>query len=280
MVAIISFFIKINNFLNIENLKTRFLTTLILLAVFSFLFFLGEFIMSLVLIVLFGGILYELKFNYSKKSNIFYKFQTLTLTFILFLYFISETYNINLKISYLNNFDLFLSVAIILSILFFYSLSNLIYTLISILVVFSFFSIIQILSLSNGLYILFYIVILVSSMDVFAYLGGNVFGRIKIAPNISNGKTVEGTFIGLFFTILISILFKNILLLDLFKAIFFGTSVGFLAFWGDLIESLFKRKVGVKDSGSIIPGHGGLLDRFDGYILVIPFAFLFFNFLI
>jgi len=64
------------------------------------------------------------------------------------------------------------------------------------------------------------------------------------------------------------------------NAIFLGMIIGFLAFLGDLIESSFKRKVGVKDSGSLIPGHGGLLDRFDGYFLVLPFAFLVFNFLI
>ena len=117
-------------------------------------------------------------------------------------------------------------------------------------------------------------------MDIFAYIGGNIFGKNKIAPNISSGKTVEGTIIGLFFTIFLSMWFKDCVFLDYFNAIFLGVSVGFLAFTGDLIESFFKRKEGIKDSGSIIPGHGGLLDRFDGYILVLPFAFLFFNFLI
>ena len=117
-------------------------------------------------------------------------------------------------------------------------------------------------------------------MDIFAYIGGNIFGKVKIAPKISYGKTVEGTIIGLFFTILISIGFKDIVSLNFLNAIFLGIIIGFLAFLGDLIESLFKRKIGIKDSGTLIPGHGGLLDRFDGYILLGPFTFFFFNFLI
>ena len=60
-------------------------------------------------------------------------------------------------------------------------------------------------------------------------------------------------------------------------SIFYGLLVGILTFLGDLIESIFKRDVGVKNSGELIPGHGGLLDRFDGYFLVIPFCYLSIN---
>ena len=276
----ISFFIKIKSFLNIKNLKTRFITTLILFSLFSFLFLLGELVMSFFFILLFGGTLYELKLNYSKKIIFYQKIQIFIIPFLLFVYLMCEINNIIFKIPYLDNYDLFLILTIILSILFFYSYNNVLYTMISILLVISFFSMIQILLFSNGLYIVFYIVVLVTTMDIFAYIGGNIFGKIKIAPKISYGKTVEGTIIGLFFTILISIGFKDIVSLNFLNAIFLGMIIGFLAFLGDLIESSFKRKVGVKDSGSLMPGHGGLLDRFDGYLLVLPFAFLFFNFLV
>ena len=276
----ISFFIKIKSFLNVKNLKTRFITTLILFSLFFFLFLLGELVMSFFFILLFGGTLYELKLNYSKKLIFYQKIQIFIIPFILFVYLMCEINNIIFKIPYLDNYDLFLILTIVLSILFFYSYNNVLYTMISILLVISFFSIIQILLFSNGLYIVFYIVVLVTTMDIFAYIGGNIFGKIKIAPKISYGKTVEGTIIGLFFTILISIGFKDIVSLNFLNAIFLGIIIGFLAFLGDLIESSFKRKVGVKDSGSLMPGHGGLLDRFDGYLLVLPFAFLFFNFLI
>ena len=276
----ISFFIKIKSFLNVKNLKTRFITTLILFSLFSFLFLLGELVMSFFFILLFGGTLYELKLNYSKKIIFYQKIQIFIIPFLLFVYLMCEINNIIFKIPYLDNYDLFLISTIVLSILFFYSYNNILYTMISILLVISFFSMIQILLFSNGLYIVFYIVVLVTTMDIFAYIGGNIFGKIKIAPKISYGKTVEGTIIGLFFTILISIGFKDIVSLNFLNAIFLGMIIGFLAFLGDLIESSFKRKVGVKDSGSLMPGHGGLLDRFDGYLLVLPFAFLFFNFLI
>ena len=79
---------------------------------------------------------------------------------------------------------------------------------------------------------------------------------------------------------LMSIVLKDIMSITFIYAILLGLIIGILAFLGDLFESSFKRKVGVKDSGTLIPGHGGLLDRFDGYILLGPFTFLFFNFLI
>jgi len=199
------------------------------------------------------GILYELKLNYSKKITFFHKIEIIIIPFLLFICFICEVNKIGFENSYINNYDIFLISAILLTLLFFGSLSNVIYSIISILVVISFFSIIQILLSANGLYIFFYLVVLVTSMDIFAYIGGNIFGKIKIAPNISHGKTVEGTIIGLFFTILMSILFKDIVSVSFINAFFFGLIIGILAFLGDLIESSFKRKVGVKDSGTLIP---------------------------
>ena len=275
MEVIINFFIKIINFVNIKNFKLRFVTTLILLSFFAILFFLGELVMSLFFIFLFGGILYELKINYLKVNNIYQKLQVSIIPFLLLIYLACEINILNFNVLFIDIFYLFLITAIFLSLIFFYSSNNIFYPFISFLVVFSFFSIIKILFFSKGLLIVFFLVTLVSSMDIFAYIGGNVFGKNKIAPNISYGKTIEGTIVGLFFTILISICIKDIVSLNLFQSIYLGAIVGFLAFLGDLIESSFKRKVGVKDSGNIIPGHGGLLDRFDGYILVTPFAFIF-----
>ena len=276
----ISYFIRIKNFLNIENFRIRSITTLILFSFFSLLFWLGELFMSLFFIFLFVGVLYELKLNFSKKVTSFHKIQILIIPFLLFLCLICEVNKIGFENLYIDNYDIFLASSIVLSVLFFGSLSNVFYSIISILVVISFFSIIQILLSTNGLYIVFYLVVLVTSMDIFAYIGGNIFGKIKIAPNISQGKTVEGTIIGLFFTILMSIVLKDFVSVSFTNAIFLGLVIGILAFLGDLIESIFKRKVGVKDSGTLIPGHGGLLDRFDGYLLLGPCTFLFFNFLI
>ena len=124
---------------------------------------------------------------------------------------------------------------------------------------------------------LIYVVILVSTMDIFAYLGGKLFGKRKIIPIISKGKTIEGTIIGLFFTIFISYFIKDLMNFNVINSLLYGFFIGIIAFFGDLLESIFKRNIGIKDSGKLIPGHGGLLDRFDGYFLVIPFSYIFIN---
>ena len=129
--------------------------------------------------------------------------------------------------------------------------------------------------MSNGLDLFLYLVLLISAMDVFAYLGGKLLGNIKIVPKISNGKTVEGTLIGLIFTVAISFMIKDLINLDTLSSLSLGFVIGILSFLGGTFESFIKRKTGVKDSGKLIPGHGGLMDRFDGYIIVLPFFYVF-----
>jgi phosphatidate cytidylyltransferase len=138
------------------------------------------------------------------------------------------------------------------------------------LLIISFFSLIKIILISNGLNIFLYLVLVVTVMDIFAYIGGNIFGVKKIAPTISNGKTIEGTLIGLFFSILASVLIKDLIDINFLYALILGFIIGLFSFFGDLLESFFKRRIGIKDSGKFIPGHGGFLDRFDGYILILP----------
>ena len=112
--------------------------------------------------------------------------------------------------------------------------------------------------------------------DSFAYIVGKNFGKQKLFESVSPKKTVEGFLGGMFFTALGSyfiseatnhLLFSNWLILSVIVSVF-GTL-------GDLIESKYKRQAGVKDSGNILPGHGGLLDRLDSAILVAPFIYLF-----
>jgi phosphatidate cytidylyltransferase len=289
-VVTINFFFKTKNFLNVKNLKTRFITTLVLISIFSGLFFLGEFVLSLFLILLFGGLLFELKKNYSKKNNFFVFIEIAIIPIFLLLYLLSKFNYINfnyINFNYINfnmflidDYKFFLFTSLLITGVIFFSLKNIFYYLISFLLVLSFYAVIDILLNNNGLYIIFYLVTLVTSMDIFGYIGGNLLGKNKIAPKISNGKTVEGTVIGLFFTVIISCFFIEILSFNYITAIILGIVVGFLAFLGDLLESSFKRKIGIKDSGNIIPGHGGLLDRFDGYILVFSLSPFFINFLI
>ena len=136
-----------------------------------------------------------------------------------------------------------------------------------------FFCLISILQSPNGLYMTLYVVILISTMDVFGYLGGKLFGKRKIIPVISKGKTIEGTILGLFSTIMISYFIRDLVNFNVIYSLIYGFLIGVISFSGDLLESIFKRKMGVKDSGKLIPGHGGLLDRLDGYFLVIPFIY-------
>jgi phosphatidate cytidylyltransferase len=129
--------------------------------------------------------------------------------------------------------------------------------------------------------------ILIWTNDTFAYIVGKSIGKYKLFEKISPKKTIEGFFGGLIFAIfagyLISIYLikpseqfrdKSILIWTIIAAI-----VGVVGTIGDLIESKFKRVAGVKDSGKIMPGHGGVLDRLDSVIFVAPFIFLFYKIL-
>ena len=117
---------------------------------------------------------------------------------------------------------------------------------------------------------------LIWSNDVFAYLTGRLFGKHKLFPRISPGKTIEGSLGGLVFTILaICILSHFFSWLTIPVAI--GMAIISVVFgtFGDLCESMLKRQAGVKDSGNLIPGHGGILDRFDSILFSVPFIFVY-----
>lgn len=122
----------------------------------------------------------------------------------------------------------------------------------------------------------FMLFILIWSSDTFAYIAGRLFGKHKLAPKISPKKTWEGFFGGVTLTIILSY-FINLYFPNLRgNWIIVGLLVASFAPLGDLIESQLKRSFGVKDSGNIIPGHGGILDRLDSFILVIPVVYLYF----
>ena len=102
--------------------------------------------------------------------------------------------------------------------------------------------------------------------DTTAYFVGRAVGRHKLAPSISPGKTWEGAIAGLMGAIIVSLLFTLTLPLELWQAILLGFLISFFGQIGDLVESLFKRNMGVKDSGRLLPGHGGFLDRIDSVV--------------
>ena len=267
----ISLNLKIKNFINVKNFRLRLLSTVLLSLIFVTLFILGNPVLPVFMIFIFLAVLYEFniicnsKFVFVNLINVFV-FPLLLLFFLLF-----EINIINIPLKYNNNYYLIFILLALITNLFFYKIyTNIINFIISNLLIISFFSLIKILLIPNGLNIFLYLVLLVSVMDIFAYIGGNIFGVKKIAPTISNGKTIEGTLIGLFFSIFASFLIKDLIDINSLYAVILGFTVGLLSFFGDLLESFFKRRIGIKDSGKFIPGHGGLLDRFDGYILILP----------
>jgi phosphatidate cytidylyltransferase len=120
------------------------------------------------------------------------------------------------------------------------------------------------------------IIFLIWSNDTFAYIGGSLFGKHKMYERISPGKTWEGTLIGVLITIAIGFLLNlNNTYAHNFVWPCIAIIVSVLGTIGDLVESMLKRMAGVKDSGKLMPGHGGALDRFDSLIFVSPFIYAF-----
>lgn len=106
--------------------------------------------------------------------------------------------------------------------------------------------------------------------DTFAYFVGSVFGKHKLCPTISPGKTVEGALGGIIGSMLAVAGFGWFIHLPWIHSLALGILIGVMAPIGDLVESAMKRFVKVKDSGILLPGHGGVLDRFDSMLFVVP----------
>ncbi|NRG68111.1 phosphatidate cytidylyltransferase [Streptococcus suis] len=137
-----------------------------------------------------------------------------------------------------------------------------------------------ILARIDGLNKIFFALLIVWATDIGAYLIGRQIGRRKLLPRVSPNKTVEGFVGGILSAVVVALIF---LIFD--KSLLAGYSLGMMLLlvvifsifsqFGDLVESAIKRHFGVKDSGKIIPGHGGILDRFDGMIFVFPIMHFF-----
>jgi phosphatidate cytidylyltransferase len=116
--------------------------------------------------------------------------------------------------------------------------------------------------------------------DAGAYICGSLLGRHKLFPRISPGKSWEGSIGGGLLVVAVAVLIGyytemygyNDLGLSLVEWGGLGLVIVVFGTWGDLIESLFKRTIGIKDSGNILPGHGGMLDRFDSTLMAFPSA--------
>ncbi len=123
--------------------------------------------------------------------------------------------------------------------------------------------------------IIFILILLIWTNDTFAYLSGSMFGKHKLMPSVSPAKTVEGFIGGGVFAIIAAIIISYIYKENSMTFyIILAVVVWIMGTLGDLVESKLKRAYGVKDSGTIMPGHGGFLDRFDSFIFILPWVAL------
>ena len=133
----------------------------------------------------------------------------------------------------------------------------------------------------DGVLLLIGFVFITALNDIGAYFAGTNLGRRKMAPSISPGKSWEGAIGGSLVSIAAGAAFGGLLFdISLVDGLALGLISGTLAPVGDLIESMAKREIGIKDSGRLLPGHGGFLDRLDAILFCAPAAFLYLRFVV
>ena len=132
-----------------------------------------------------------------------------------------------------------------------------------------------------GSVLVLYPVLLTWASDTGAYFTGRAFGRTKLMPSVSPGKTRAGAVGALAVTLVVSLVYNALVLrpvaqlaLTIWTAALFGLVISAAGQVGDLFESMLKRQAGVKDSSTLLPGHGGILDRLDSLYFVLPVAYL------
>ena len=133
---------------------------------------------------------------------------------------------------------------------------------------------------SAGFEVLLFALFIVWATDIGAYLFGRRFGRHKLMPDVSPNKTIEGALGGILSAVVVAALFlvftanKGLFPYQMPVMLVLTVLFSIVGQFGDLVESSIKRHYGVKDSGNILPGHGGILDRFDSLLFVFPIMHL------
>jgi phosphatidate cytidylyltransferase len=122
----------------------------------------------------------------------------------------------------------------------------------------------------HGQVLVLYLLVLIAAADVGAYFGGRTFGRLKLAPHVSPGKTWEGFAAGMLAAGAVGAAGALLFEVPFWPWLLLCELVALVSVVGDLTESMFKRHVGLKDSGSLLPGHGGVLDRIDSLTAAAP----------
>ncbi len=132
-----------------------------------------------------------------------------------------------------------------------------------------------------GVALVMFPIVLVWVSDIAAYFTGRAFGKSKLMPEISPGKTRAGAVGAVVFSVAVAVLYNSQVMrpfaqlaLAPWTAALFGAAISVAAQVGDLVESMLKRQAGVKDSSNLLPGHGGILDRLDSLYFALPVAYL------
>lgn len=132
------------------------------------------------------------------------------------------------------------------------------------------------IGINEGLWLVIFVFLIVVATDIGGYYFGSRFGKRKLSPVISPKKTVEGALGATLCAVIVALSGIFYTKLSVFQALFAGLLITVSSQLGDLSESLVKRDAGVKDSSNILPGHGGILDRTDGYLFALPVAYYYF----
>jgi phosphatidate cytidylyltransferase len=130
--------------------------------------------------------------------------------------------------------------------------------------------------MARGAWLVLYVIAVTWSTDAGAYFAGVRFGRHKLAPTLSPKKTIEGALGGLVAATAMSLAWGAWIELPWWHCLVLGPLLGTLGQVGDLCESALKRDLGIKDFGALLPGHGGILDRFDSLLFTAPVAYYYF----
>lgn len=155
------------------------------------------------------------------------------------------------------------------------------YYIMAIMIIFFYNTMSYIRELDKGFYILTIAVLTPIITDIFAYFIGKTYGKHKLAPIISPNKTIEGAIGGTIFSVVITMLLSSVAVklglihIEFSKFLFYAPQASIIGQLGDLALSTIKRIVGIKDYGTLFPGHGGVLDRFDSLLFVLPYTYLF-----
>ena len=275
-------------------LKDRIISAVILLLIFlaSYLSKNPTYFLSLVFVA--SGILfYELAKILKLKSLALYVYWILSLSPIIFFYFLVslDIFFLNEPILNLKSFLINFSILMSLISLFFWSVLapiDIMYKKISSNVKFKIFYgyflvspmvIVTTIVFTQNKILLLVPFLMIWVADIGAYFIGKNFGKNKLAKNISPGKTIEGALGGFVCNIIFASTLVYYFAVSFYIMLFFAIIITALSIFGDIYQSFLKRQSNLKDSGSIIPGHGGLFDRLDSFCPSLPIFFLVCNYL-